>query len=693
MYYDEWLRIGEKLGLSGSDLLLFLQEKEEECLAREERARRREEERRQMEINFELQMKEKDLEIERIKSCKVTTSEGSKSLRPRIPKFDEANDNIDSFLERFERFAIRQDWERDTWAMSLSSLLSGQGLEVFTSLPIEEANKYDTLKRAILKRYQLTEEGFRVKFRQSRPLPGESVFQFIERLRRYFTRWTDMAGVEQTFHGISELLIKEQFIEGCSTDLAVFLKERVPTSIEELTRLAEQYIEAHKGASSVFGRGTPVPKQGQMGKRSIPETSSRVTENRNSPVKTCFICNKAGHLARDCRQNNRSQAPKVCFICNKTGHIAKDCRQTKSEGVRSDRKVAAVCAKADLNPLEKNTEDGKLKLASGETVPILAGACTIDLLEEERNLELKEGFVGADAVRVLRDTGCELASVKKKFVKEEQLTGKEIVMITIDGDAKVVPLAKIWVDTPYYVGELEAMVLKSLICDLVIGNVAGVLDKPDPEWKETEEPSAVAAVMTRAQHQRADRPTRALTVPKPSCEAEVDIEKLKESQKGDSSLKKVWDLAEKAEELQTKGGAKFKYVVENGVLFRAYFQKNGDDSKQIVVPTDFRKRVMELAHESIVGGHLSSKKTEDRILTSFHWPGITGDVGRFCRSCDVCQKTIPKGRVKKVPLGDMPVIEEPFHRVAIDLIGPIIPVSEKGQQIYLDGGGFCHTLP
>jgi hypothetical protein len=36
MNYDEWLRIGEKLGLSGSDLLMFLQEKEEECLAREE---------------------------------------------------------------------------------------------------------------------------------------------------------------------------------------------------------------------------------------------------------------------------------------------------------------------------------------------------------------------------------------------------------------------------------------------------------------------------------------------------------------------------------------------------------------------------------------------------------------------------------------------------------------------------------
>jgi hypothetical protein len=65
MYYDEWLRIGEK-----QRFLMFLQEKKEECLAREERTRRREEERRQMEISFELQMKEIDLEIEPINSAK-----------------------------------------------------------------------------------------------------------------------------------------------------------------------------------------------------------------------------------------------------------------------------------------------------------------------------------------------------------------------------------------------------------------------------------------------------------------------------------------------------------------------------------------------------------------------------------------------------------------------------------------------
>jgi hypothetical protein len=60
-----------------------------------------------------------------------------------------------------------------------------------------------------------------------------------------------------------------------------------------------------------------------------------------------------------------------------------------------------------------------------------------------------------------------------------------------------------------------------LICDLVSSNVAGVLDRHNTELKEIEESSVVAAVMTRAQRQRLDRPTKALTVPKPSCETEI----------------------------------------------------------------------------------------------------------------------------------------------------------------------------
>lgn len=38
------------------------------------------------------------------------------------------------------------------------------------------------------------------------------------------------------------------------------------------------------------------------------------------------------------------------------------------------------------------------------------------------------------------------------------------------------------------------------------------------------------------------------------------------------------------------------------------------------------------------------------------------------------------GRTAKVPLGQMPIIEVPFKRVAVDLVGPIMPATSKGNR-------------
>ena len=84
-----------------------------------------------------------------------------------------------------------------------------------------------------------------------------------------------------------------------------------------------------------------------------------------------------------------------------------------------------------------------------------------------------------------------------------------------------------------------------------------------------------------------------------------------------------------------------------------------------------------------LGGHLGVKKTEDRIQTNFVWPGLHEDVTSFCRSCDVCHKTVARGLVPRAPLGDMPLIDQPFKRVAIDLVGPIAPASDKRHRYIL----------
>ena len=119
----------------------------------------------------------------------------------------------------------------------------------------------------------------------------------------------------------------------------------------------------------------------------------------------------------------------------------------------------------------------------------------------------------------------------------------------------------------------------------------------------------------------------------------------------------------------------------------------GKPVKQAMVPKQLRPRIMEVAHGSIMGGHLGFKKTTDKIQSAFYWPGIHGDVPRFCKSCDACQETVNKGSVPKMPLQKMPLIEKPFKRVAIDLVGPISPPSEIGHRYILTLVDFATRYP
>ena len=60
---------------------------------------------------------------------------------------------------------------------------------------------------ALLKRYALTEEGYKQRFYDSNAERGESPQQFIVRLDSYFERWLQMAKIEQTYDGVKDLMV------------------------------------------------------------------------------------------------------------------------------------------------------------------------------------------------------------------------------------------------------------------------------------------------------------------------------------------------------------------------------------------------------------------------------------------------------------------------------------------------------
>ena len=175
-----------------------------------------------------------------------------------------------------------------------------------------------------------------------------------------------------------------------------------------------------------------------------------------------------------------------------------------------------------------------------------------------------------------------------------------------------------------------------------------------------------------------------------------DLRTLQIEQANDLTLEKFHQCAKDGTIKMGKLGAQTSFKYKRSLLYRVFSSPEIDQGKvtvQLVIPQKFRQKVMHLAHDSVMAGHLGSRKTYSRILEHFFWPAMRADVTRYCQSCDICQRTIPKGRVPKVPLGSMPLMSSPFERVALDLIGPIFPPTDRGNRYILTFMDYATRYP
>ena len=76
---------------------------------------------------------------------------------------------MDSYLTRFESYAISNKWDPSMWASCLSAILKECALEVFVRISKGNQSDYTQIKEALLTNFDLTERSFRKKFRDCRP--------------------------------------------------------------------------------------------------------------------------------------------------------------------------------------------------------------------------------------------------------------------------------------------------------------------------------------------------------------------------------------------------------------------------------------------------------------------------------------------------------------------------------------------
>lgn len=717
--------LGESLGYEGSKLQDFI--REQQTLMRDERAAIRQKEKEEREYDLKLQtakfekekaeallavereraenalkLKQQDhahtMEVLDLKAKSGVSARDTETVRPpkgpKLPVFEDGKDEMDSYLQRFERFATAQNWKSELWATHLSALLKGRALDVYALLPSDKALDYNELKTALLKRYELTEDGFKRKFRSCRPEAGETFGQFSVRLSNYLTRWVEMAKCNKTYEGLFDLMMRDQLLHICNKELTLYLKERIPSSLKEMAMLADQFKEARLTSAvsltypsgSKAQRSTSKPKQ--EGAKSFDHVKKQDSGSSSGKERRCFKCGSSTHIVMNCplkhnkignvmsgkevspvrgRSRSLSPHPRVRFEDRDRGMSKRrESNQTHEHNKTVQEPTCGACTLFNNSIIDASVQS---------YIPHLTSVCSTQVT----CMPVTEGKVGTKRVTVLRDTGCNGVVVKKDLVDERTFTGEEQTCMLADGSRVKVPVAEFEVNTPYFVGKVEAWCMANPMYDLIIGNIKGARDpsRPDQSWE-------VNAVQTRQQVRKIHQPYPPLKVP----EAVKDIspDDIKMAQQQDVSLRKVRLLADEGKELTGRGSSKVSYIQKNGLLYRKFMSakvQNGKEFTQLVVPAKFRQTVLKLAHESILAGHMSAARTLSRVLSEFYWPGIQSDTKRYCRSCDICQRTVPKGRIPKIPLGKMPLIDQPFKRVAVDIIGPLSPVTSHGNRYIL----------
>jgi hypothetical protein len=700
-------------GLSGKELCDWVAKERE----REDRERERE---RVHAIELAELEARKAIELAKVgfQAAQVKANVKDRVVRftPKLLPFDESREEFESYLLRFERLALAQSWPEEVYAPNLSECLTGEALEVYARLSTEDALNYKALRNALCERCQITEEGYKRKFRRERPKKGESYTQFLARLTHYFDRWVELGDVEGSFAKLRDLLIREQFANMCNwenKDVTMFVKEHNYQSAKEMAELADKYVGAHGWR--------------QMSKhKNVSGEASKTSQNNG---------NKS-YAGTD--QTKQTATNVSCFYCKESGHKRAECpqlqRKLRRDHHRPIRAMAAVTAsdKSEIAPKEDARElslaqacmvvkklieestDQQVKLADGTSIPVVSALCTDEVPNTRELVEVAsskmnvvQGYLGDTVVSTMRDGGCTGVIVRRNLVKDEQLTGKYRHCVLIDGTVRKPPEAIIDVDSPYYTGRVRALCFKDPVYDVILGNIEGVRDakNPDLNWKprcaqsllkqqsfvgKTKKSELGLAVETRGQKRRKEKPLAPLRTSK-SVIKDVTVDQLEKMQQEDASLV---SCRRKAQCPDTVGGQSGmpKFTMKRGLLYRLVTLK-GRTLTQLVVPTDCREEIMRLGHDSIMAGHLGVKKTLDGVSTDFYWPGIGADVKRYCQSCDVCQKTTSKGKVTKMPLGQMPLIDIPFRRVAVDIVGPIVPLTERKNRYILTLVDYATRFP
>ncbi|XP_075734551.1 uncharacterized protein LOC142775914 [Rhipicephalus microplus] len=399
--------------------------------AREEAERR--ERREEAERQERLEMKRLELAI---LQCSQVPSVASPTIqvsgfriRDQLPPFVVGED-MAKYLVKFEHVCERNALERSLWARNLLALLPGEVSDAITCLSREAFESYDEVKEVLLRRYKLSPEAFRQRFRYAEK-GNESHVDFAFRLKADLIEWLKGEGVYDDRDKVVECVALEQFYRCIEEDVKLWLQDRLgEVRLNKAAELAEEYYTRRK----LHSRAARVERDGRKEGFSRKPDQRKPAPHRNFKKDPSLTKDSVGEGQTEAEKSSEvsttqalepenKRKPLICYNCKKEGHIARNCQEK--------------FAFATIRESEKN----------------------IRLLEPY----LQEIRVNEKTCRALRDSAATMDVVHPSLVSPDDFTG-ECAWIRQVAEVQSVrlPIATVVIEGPFGKLRTEAAVSAAL---------------------------------------------------------------------------------------------------------------------------------------------------------------------------------------------------------------------------------------
>lgn len=394
-----------------------------------------EKEKREQELDLkELELERLRLEAARAGRSLVSVEREKFKIKDLVQPY-KLGEDIGLFLVNFERTCERVGFDRETWPENLLTLLPFEAADIIARLS-KDTEDYDKVKSALLKKYRLSIDAFRQRFRNSVKKTDVSFPEFAYTLNTNLIEWLKCAEVYEDHDKVVECIALEQFYK-CVPESAMFwIQDRLDVvSVQTAAELAEEYATRRnlQGTNgSKWGKKENArerkwqeknrmerrsPHRGLRGKSQTNEReggseSGGVPPNGQNNAKPALITTKAFEARK----------PEVCWTCGE-GHYAANCS-----------------SKPVYSCVGNSAEDAKLLEPYSREMTINGKPC-----------------------RVLRDLAATVDVVHPSFVATSDYTGECATVKQVIGEHRVcLPLARVTVEGPFGWLETDAEVSRNL---------------------------------------------------------------------------------------------------------------------------------------------------------------------------------------------------------------------------------------